>query len=81
MEQQLDTSSILELLGELNEWCKQHNLYLALKCHNNPHDPYCMPLYAAFVMEQDIKLKYQVIHVNFANVWFLLNAASTIETG
>jgi hypothetical protein len=32
-----------------------------------------MQLYAAFVIGQDIKPEYQVIHINFANVWFLLN--------
>ena len=73
-EQQLDTSAIPESLGELIEWCKDNDFYAALKQHNDPNDPYCMPLYKAFVIRMDIKPDYQVIHINFASVWFLLNA-------
>ena len=40
-----------------------------------------MSLFADFVIGSDIKTEYQVIHVNFANIWFLLNAARAIETG
>ncbi len=42
-----------------------------------------MPLYAAFVIGQDFKPEYQaeIIHVNFAKVWFLLNKVRVIETG
>ena len=29
----------------------------------------------------DIQPEYQVIHINFASVWFLLNAVRAIETG
>ncbi len=32
-------------------------------------------------MGMDIKPEYQVIHINFASVWFLLNAVCAIETG
>ncbi len=39
-----------------------------------------MPLYDAFVIGMDIKPEYQVIHINFANVWFLLNVVRAIET-
>ena len=80
-EQQLDTSSIPESLGDIIEWCKEHEFYAALKRHDDPNDPYCMPLYEAFDFGPDIKPEYQVIHINFANVWFLLNAVSAIETG
>ncbi len=38
-----------------------------------------MPLYVAFIIGHDIKPEYQVIHVNFANVWFLLNAVCATE--
>ncbi len=55
--------------------------FALLKRHNNPNDPNCMPLYAAFVIRQDIEPEYQVIHINFASVWFLLNAVRTIQTG
>ncbi len=53
--------------------------YAALQRHNDQHNPYCIPLYAAFVIGHDIKQEYQVIHVNCANIWFLLNAVRTIK--
>ncbi len=49
-EQQLDTQAIPESLGELIEWCKQHEFYAELQRHNDPHNPYCIRLYAAFVI-------------------------------
>jgi hypothetical protein len=52
-----------------------------MKRHDNPNDPYCILLYKAFVIGMDIKPEYQVIHINFASVWFLLNAVRAIETG
>jgi hypothetical protein len=62
-EQQLDTSSIPESLGDIIEWCKEHEFYAALKRHDDPNDPYCMPLYEAFDFGTDIKPEYQVIHI------------------
>jgi hypothetical protein len=57
-EQQLDTSFVPESLGELIEWSRQHDFYAALKCHNDPNDPYCMSLYEAFVIGMDIEPDY-----------------------
>jgi hypothetical protein len=53
--------------------------YAAWESHNDPDNPYCMLLYAAFVIGFDIKTCRQVIHVNFANIWFVLNAVRAIE--
>ena len=80
-EQQLDTSTIPESLGDLIEWCKDNDFFVALKRHDDPNDPYCIPLYKAFVIGMDITPEYQVIQINFASVWFLLNAVRAIETG
>jgi hypothetical protein len=59
--------------------CKQQDFYAALQRHIDPDDPHCMPLYAACVIGQDIKPEYQVIHINFANIWFLLNSITWIH--
>ena len=48
-EQQLDTSAIPESLGDLIEWCKENDFFVALKPHGDPNNPYCIQLYKAFV--------------------------------
>ena len=81
--QQLDTSAVPESLGDLIEWCKEHDFCKALERHNDPLASYCLPLYTAFVIQvgYDIKPERQVIQINFASTWFLLNAVRAIETG
>ena len=49
--------------------------------HNDPDDSYCIQLYTAFVIGYYIKPERQLIQINFANIWFLLNAVCAIETG
>ena len=56
--QRLDTLVITESLGELIKWCKEHEFYAALQRHKDLDDPYCMPLFAAFVLGSDIKAEY-----------------------
>ena len=79
--QQMDTSAVPESLGDLIEWCKEHDLFKAVQRHNDPHSPYCLPLNTVFVIGFDIKPERQVIQINFASIWFLLNAVRAIETG
>ena len=79
--QQLDTTIVPESLGDLIDWCKKHDFYNALQHHNDSEDSYCIPLHTAFVMGYDIKPERQLIKINFANKWFLLNAVRAIETG
>ena len=47
----------------------------------DPLVSYCLPLYTAFAIGFDIKPERQVIQINFASIWFLLNAVRAIETG
>ena len=68
-------------MGVIIEWCQRQDLYAALQWHNDPSDPYCLPLFSAFVLGLDIKQERQLIHINFSNGWFLLNAIRTIKTG
>ena len=79
--QQLDATAVPESLGELIEWCKANDIYKALHRHNDLHSKHCIPLYTAFVIGFDIKPERQLIQINFANIWFLLNAVRAIETG
>ena len=79
--QQMEASSVPESLGDLIEWCKEHDFFQALKRHNDPRDPYCLPMYTSFVIGWDIKPARQVIQINFSNAWFLLNAVRAVETG
>ena len=77
------TTVVPESLGDLIEWCKKHEFYNELQRHNDPEDSYCLPLYTAFVIGYDIKpdSERQLIQINLANIWFLLDAVRAIETG
>ena len=66
--QQLDSSAVPESLSDLIEWCKLHDFYNALQHHNDPEDVYCIPMYTAFVIGNNIKQERQVIQINFANI-------------
>jgi hypothetical protein len=79
--QQMEAPAVPESLGDLIEWCKEHDFYKAVKRHNDPRDSYCLPMYTTFVIGWDIKPERQVIQINFSNVWFLLNAVRAVETG
>ena len=70
-----------ESLGALSEWCKKHDFYDSLRRRNGPEDSYCIPLFTAFVIGYYIKPDRQLIQINFANIWFLLNAVRAIKTG
>ena len=76
-----ESSAVPESLGDLIEWCKEHDLYKALERHNDLRASFCLPLYIAIVIGYDIKQERQVIQINFASTWFLLNAVRAIETG
>ena len=70
-----------ESLGDIIEWCKEHDFYKAVQRHNDPLVPYCLQLNTAFIIGFDIKTERQVIQINFASIWFLHNAIRAIETG
>ena len=71
--QQMEASAVPESLGDLIEWCKEHDFYMAVQQHNDPHSPYCLPLNTAFVIGFDIKPERQLIQINLSSAWFLQN--------
>ena len=54
-QQKLASATVPESLGELVQWCEKQDFYAAVRKHNDPHDEYCLPLFAAFVFGHDIK--------------------------
>ena len=79
--QKLAAAAVPESLGELIGWCEKHDLYAAVRKHNDPADEYCLSLFSVFTIGHDIKPETQAIHINMSSPWVLFNAIRALETG
>ena len=62
-------------------WCETQDIYATLRKHNDPADEYCLPLFSAFVLGNDIKQERQAIHISLSSPWFLFDAIRALECG